>query len=266
MVFLKGSKQKREELQKTKPDLYSYFETVVEVRKRHEILHLPQQYLFLLVCCFERCCPHPLCQEGKGSNTCMEWFPNGPKVDSIPLPVPDPDQPWGSSNCNKCRGCCTGHFLSPKEAIKAIATKTHAPMSQPPSILLKEFFQQYGSDPSDALLENIAKKCLLPVNEVRMWLQHLQTVNTNRKRGAAKAAETRRRKKQGSSLPVTSAEQDEESEECCGVCGAVFGNTDEVEFWIACDHCDKWFHGDCVNINKENEPDSFYCFSCVSSV
>jgi len=110
MVFLKGTKQKREELQKAEPDLYSVFKTVLEVKRRHEVSGLPQQYLFLLVCCFEHCCPHPLCQEGQEGNICMEWFSNGPKVDSIPLPVPNPAQPWGSSKCSKCEGSCTGHF------------------------------------------------------------------------------------------------------------------------------------------------------------
>jgi len=133
---------------------------------------------------------------------------------------------------------------------------------QPPSTLLGDFVQRYGSDPSDASVESIAKKCLLSISEVRMWLQHLHTVDTNQKRGAAKAAETWRRKKQEISS-TASAEQDVESEEWCGVCEGVFGDTEEVELWIACDRCDTWFHGDCVNVSKDNEPENF-CFSCSS--
>lgn len=194
----------------------------------------------------------------------MEWFPIGPKVDSIPLPVPDPAQPWGSSTCSKCEGSCTGHYLSPEAALDAILAEKCTSMSQPPSTLLKDFFQRYGSDPPDASLESIAKQCLLRVSEVRMWLQHLQTVDTNRKRGAAKAAETRRRRKKHSSSSPVVAGQDVESEERCGVCDGVFGDTDEVELWIACDQCNRWYHGDCVNINRDNEPENFYCASCSS--
>ena len=67
------------------------------------------------------------------------------------------------------------------------------------------------------------------------------TINENRKRGASKAAETRKRKR---SYP-------------CGVCKALYGKTDEIEFWIACDGCNTWFHGECVNIKKKNEPEHF---------
>ena len=60
------------------------------------------------------------------------------------------------------------------------------PMIQPPSALLKDVYLQSGSDLTDATHENVAKKLLLPANEVRMWLEHLQNI---RKRGAT---ETRR--------------------------------------------------------------------------
>ena len=60
-------------------------------------------------------------------------------------------------------------------------------MSLPPSCLLKEFHQSLnGKEPSESMLDGIAK----------IWLQHLSTVDANRKRGAAKAAQTRRLKKQ----------------------------------------------------------------------
>ena len=50
----------------------------------------------------------------------MEWFPGGPKVDFIPLPIPDPTQPWGNESWgNKCSGFCLGHFLKPEEVLKS---------------------------------------------------------------------------------------------------------------------------------------------------
>ena len=41
----------------------------------------------------------------------------------------------------------------------------------------------------------MACKCLLPVTEVSLWLNHLRTIDNNRKRGVAKAAASRKSKK-----------------------------------------------------------------------
>ena len=185
LIFLKGSK--KEELRKKEPQLYTYFTTVWDVRQRHEVPGLPPQYVYLLVCCFQHNCPHSLCQAGK-NGIASEWFPGGPQVNQIPLPIPDPDQPWGSKSCDKCSGFCCGHFLHPEAALKSQLT----PIAQPPSTILKDFHLSLsGKDPSEVVLKEIAKKTLLSVSEVRMWLDHLKTVDSNRKRGAAKAAATR---------------------------------------------------------------------------
>ena len=50
---------------------------------------------------------------------------------------------------------------------------------------------------------------MLPVEEVRIWLDNLETVSSNRKKGAEKAAETRRKKKSASVC-------------ICGVCGMAY--------------------------------------------
>ena len=101
----------------------------------------------------------------------------------------------------------------------------------------------------------MAKKTLLSVAEVRMWWDHLKTVDENRKRGAAKAAATRRRKQE--------SKQASSSVYHCGICGVIFGVSVEDEYWIGCETCDSWFHSDCVNITPQNEPDKFYCSSCA---
>ena len=243
------------------PELYAYFETVWEMRQIHEVPALPSQYVYLLVCCFQQSCPHPLCQAGKDEIS-MEWFPGGPQVDYIPLPILDPAHSWGSDSCDKCSDFCAGHFLKPEEALKSDAT----PMAQPPSTILMDLYQNLaGKDPSESMLERMSKDTLLAVSEVRMWLDHLKTVDTNRKRGAAKAADTRRRKRE--SRQITTASQESStaaaSDYYCGICGAEYGVSDEPEFWIGCDKCDAWFHGDCVSITPENEPNEFYCSSCV---
>lgn len=39
--------------------------------------------------------------------------------------------------------------------------------------------------------------------------------------------------------------------DACGVCGEVYGPSDEVEAirWIACDSCNRWFHGACAGMS-----------------
>lgn len=162
LVFLKGTKKKKEELQRKEPELYEYFKMVWDTRQRHEVPGLPSQYLYLLVCCFKRDCPHPLCQSGKDGIR-MEWFPGGPLVNQIPLPVPDPNYPWGNKACDKCDGFCSGHFLNPEDALKSDL----ASMVQPPSTILKDFYQSSGQDPSKEVLEDMAKQTLLPITEVQ---------------------------------------------------------------------------------------------------
>ena len=72
----------------------------------------------------------------------------------------------------------------------------------------------------------IAKKVLLPTEEVNIWLKHLETVSNNRKKGAQKAAQTRKAK-------TTSTEQ--EPIVYCGECGEMYEEeTEEVQNWIAC--------------------------------
>lgn len=62
-----------------------------------------------------------------------------------------------------------------------------------------------------------------------MWLDHLRTIDTNRKRGAAKAIETRRCKRETLQTTTTTTEL-EEDKYYCGVCQALYGDSDEEEY------------------------------------
>lgn len=183
LLFLKGSKKQKLEIQQENPELYSYFSSVWEVRNSHMVHGLPSHYMFLLYCCFQSSCLHPCCKAGKPQED-LRWYPDGPLMTEIPYPYPDPHRP--------------GHYevrmvdVKNKDALKDVP--------KPPSTILKEFFSS-TKDISDDLLLNVSKKCLVPPEECRFWLDHLQTVVDNRRRGAKKAAETRRNKKSGSSLP-----------------------------------------------------------------
>ena len=176
-------------------------------------------FTVLLVCCFSEGCPHPLCQSGQ-THSEMTWFPGGPSVKWIPLPVPDPKRPWGSLNCDSCTGFCSGHFLYPEDALKS----NDPCMSQPPSHLLKDFLSN-NPEPTEEMIKNIAKETLLPVEEVKMWLDHLRTIDNNPKRGAAKAAETRRCKRaqeKESSQLNADTDPDHDTQYHCGICSAMY--------------------------------------------
>ena len=46
LIFLKGSKKMKSTLKKTKPNDYSYFEKIWDLRNRHMVKGLPEQYVF----------------------------------------------------------------------------------------------------------------------------------------------------------------------------------------------------------------------------
>lgn len=33
----------------------------------------------------------------------------------------------------------------------------------------------------------------------------------------------------------------------CGVCEELYRESEEEYYWICCDGCDRWFHGECVS-------------------
>ena len=246
-IFLKGSKKKKQALQKEDPEVYELFQTVWDVRSRHMIPGLPRQYVYFLVCCYQEGCSHPVCQSTPGPNT-LTWFPGGPPVNFIPLPVKDTSRPWGNQNCSECSGVCNGHYLKPEQL--NFTSGSNPAFSPPPSAVIENAFKSKA----DADPESLAKETLLPTEEVVLWLEHLKRVSENRKRGAEKAAQARKVKKQVS-------ESETNQFYFCGVCGSVYEDeTDEIESWIACDKCSTWFHWSCVNITLE--PSSFVCSHC----
>ena len=92
------------------------------------------------------------------------------------------------TDCSTCKGFCCGHY---KITIVSCDNHNASVISKPPSVVLKEQFTTNKDIPD---LESIAKKVLLLTEECRIWLDHLQTILDNRRRGAKKAAATRRAK------------------------------------------------------------------------
>ena len=250
LQYLKGSNRQQEVLRRKDPQIYSYLEEVWAVRNNHMVKDLPTQYLFHLVCCYKPTCSHPFCQAGTHKEL-PKWFPGGPDVSYLPLPICDPARPWGSPNCPDCSGSCYGHFLKPEVAILSPLPG----MKKPPSTVIKEVFQKIEGSPSEKQVQETAKAVLLSPEEVMWWFNHLQTVTENRRRGARKAAETRRKKKM--------AKQSVHDVYYCGVCHDQYMQyTDRQENWIGCEACDSWFHFACIGITVETIPDKFFCEDC----
>ena len=189
-------------------------------------------------------CSHPLCKQ---SIQLPSWYPGGPTFDYFSLPIPDPSCNWGKRGCSKCGDkVCYGHLLTPEVSLQS----TFTAMMKPPSQILKEVFAKRRGNISGEDVQQLSKETLLPPEEVRIWIEHLQTIQANRKRGAEKAAATRQRKK-----------ADEKHYYC--ICGEEYSDvTDEIEYWIGCDSCSSWFHCDCVGVEPDSIPDIFLCSAC----
>lgn len=85
----------------------------------------------------------------------LTWFPGGPPLTYIPLPVPDTDRPWGNKECAECSGFCAGHFLTPE---KLISNSKLQPVL-PPSTQIQEV-HLFNTNP-DSSIQALAVRLLL---------------------------------------------------------------------------------------------------------
>ena len=91
---LAGSCLDPESQKSAEPEQYAYFQTVWDIRSCHMVPGLPSQYVYMLVCCYEPQCCHPVCKTGPLPST-LTWYSGGPPVTERPLPVVDQERPWG---------------------------------------------------------------------------------------------------------------------------------------------------------------------------
>ena len=140
-IFLKGSKRMKTQLQLEEPELFKLFSDVWSVCSRHMVKGYPVQYVYYLICCFKKDCFHPLCQREAGCELSnIQWFPDGPSIEAIPLPVPDPNRQWGNTSCSECKGFCAGHYLKPKESFSSLH------FVEPPSVVIQRAFKSEQTD------------------------------------------------------------------------------------------------------------------------
>ena len=126
LTFLKGSKKAKQTLQSEMPELYKYFDDVWTVINNHMNKSVPTNYIFHLTLCGSSLCMHPRCKKGETSSE-TKWYPNGPPVTWLPLPVPDTER--------------KGHFVKAKVLIEEFnsghfRSETDV-MAKPPSVSLK---------------------------------------------------------------------------------------------------------------------------------
>ena len=171
LIFLRGTKKRKKQLQNEYPDEYKYFVTVWDVRSNHMVKDLPENYIFMLVPCYKADCVHPVCRKGRPEKE-ETWFDGGPPISFIPLPIPDPEKPVGAY-CEKCKQNCTGHYLPPE--LQYEWTKKHGKdcSVEPPSKILKKFAKTHDTF-TQIDKGNLANECLLSEMDVQMWLENVK--------------------------------------------------------------------------------------------
>ena len=144
-------------------------------------------YVFQLLPCFDKTCPHPVCKEEKD----FFWFDGGPPLSFVPVPVADTNRPWGG-NYSKCTEHCNGHYLQ-------LPDNLTGSKCLPPRDIIGDAFKTLnrpnGVYEEDSVVE-LARENLLSMNDVKMWLEHLESIKQRRLCGVRKAQTTRAAKKQ----------------------------------------------------------------------
>ena len=59
-------------------------------------------------------------------------------------------------------------------------------------------------------------------------------------------------------------DEEEDNETYCGICGGLYSGS---EFWIACDLCQKWYHGKCVKMTaaRAEHIKQYKCPPCTNN-
>jgi hypothetical protein len=264
LTFLKGKVEEKKNAELNNPNLYQQIKKVWELRAKHMVSGLPHQYIFMLKCCLSPDCVHPFCKSNVNLNNDEDfWYPGGPALDFFPAPTPDPDRPYGNTDCEECSGFCAGHYMKPSKLMSHVKSGGELSKTIPPSQVLLKAYKSCTGFPSDVFINATAKEVLLKPENVKMWFRHLEIVENNRKEGARKAAATRKAKKD--KAMAADVLRDSDNDEVCNIYYSsdppgTSVEDDSIIDWLACNVCALWYHIKCVGINQI--PAVWQCDAC----
>ena len=127
----------------------------------------------MLLPCYKKDCIHPICAAGRPKEEHL-WFKGGPPLSYLPLPIPDPEWPWGKP-CTSCVGPCVGHYLSPEKNWEKFNSNGSTMFQQPPRKILGDFMKT-SINFTDSDVQRFARECLLSEEDVLMWLKNVQKI------------------------------------------------------------------------------------------
>ena len=103
------------------------------------ITGLLSNYIFMLLPCYEVDCPYPVSSAGKPAEK-PTWYPGGPPLSLLPLPIPGTESLWGSNVCSKCPSFCNGHYLKHEAHIKWVSQNGSESCKRvPPRVGIEEY-------------------------------------------------------------------------------------------------------------------------------
>ena len=172
LIFLKGKKDSKIKLKRAKPERCKHFSKISNLRERHMVKSkIPTKYIFLLKCCGEADCIHPLCS---GEKPKLTRYKNGRARDVLPMPVVDVKSTFDGLPCRRCKKMCLGHY----KANLPSSQDVEAPI--PSELISMEFAANEEFDAQR--IKDVAVRCLLPPKTVQFYVNHLKQVKINRDR------------------------------------------------------------------------------------
>ena len=120
----------------------------------------------MLKCCYKKHCVHPF-----GNPVSLQWFPGGPDVTHVPLPIADPDQPWGSKSV-------TMNAMAQVKRQDFLLCQSHH--------WLLYAFQKLKGEPSSEFIEDLAKNVYCLLLRCHFGLNIYSKFKRTKKRGGLK--------------------------------------------------------------------------------
>lgn len=188
-----------------------------------------------------------LCDPGK-DELCLygllnkEWEVK-PPVEVVPPAIPEP-----ATGINFARD-----VMSTKEWFSMVARHSDA--------WLLSVASCYGATNSMLNDKSVRAKLFTKINNLPTLLEVMNDYMETVQKGKSRVTNSIYKSGNCSKSVTEEVQLLEEDNDICGACGEIYA---ENEFWIFCDMCKKWFHGQCVNVTpaKADHIKIYRCPSC----